>query len=125
MNNISNSVRLIGRLGMDPEIRSISNDRKMARFSMATNEVYKDTKGEKVTNTTWHNLVAWGSQAVLAEKYLHKGQEIAIEGKLNNRSYIDKEGVKKYVSEVVINEIRLLGSPTNETSPLASAESEN
>lgn len=111
MNNISNSVRLIGRLGIDPEIRTI-NDRKMARFSLATNEVYKDNAGEKVANTTWHNLIAWGKQAELAEKYLHKGQEVAIEGKLNNRSFTTREGVKKYITEIIINEIRLLGSPS-------------
>lgn len=112
MNNISNSVRLIGRLGVDPEIRTINNDRKMARFSLATNEIYKDASGEKVENTTWHNLVAWGKQAELAEKYLHKGQEIAIEGKLTNRSYTNKEGAKKYITEIVINELRMLGSPS-------------
>lgn len=110
MNNISNSVRLIGRLGTEPEIRILGNEKKVAHFSLATNETYRDAKGNKVTNTCWHNLVAWNSQASLAEQYLHKGQEIAVEGKLNNRSYTDKEGNKKYVSEIVVNEIRLLGN---------------
>lgn len=110
MNNISNSVRLIGRLGTEPEIRTFGEDKKVAHFSLATNETYKDAKGNKVTNTCWHNIVAWNGQASLAEQYLHKGQEIALEGKLNNRSYTDKDGNKKYISEVVINEIRLLGN---------------
>lgn len=110
MNNISNSVRLIGRLGAEPEIRTTEQDKKVAHFALATNETYKDANGDQITNTCWHNIVAWNGQASLAEKYLHKGQEIAIEGKLNNRSYTDKEGNKKYVSEVVVNGIRLLGS---------------
>lgn len=110
MNNISNSVRLIGRLGAEPEIRTFGQDKKMARFSIATNETYRDAQGNKITNTCWHNIVAWNGQAAIAEQYLHKGQEIAVEGKLNNRSYTDKDGNKKYVSEIVINEVRMLGN---------------
>lgn len=110
MNNISNSVRLIGRLGMDPEIRAIGKDKKVAHFSIATNETYKDAKGSKVTNTCWHNIVAWNGQAAIAEQYLHKGNEVAVEGKLSNRNYTDKEGVKRYITEIVVNEIRLLGN---------------
>jgi single-strand DNA-binding protein len=109
MNNISNSVRLIGRLGTDPEIRSVGEDRKVAHFSMATDEIYKDAAGNKIKDTCWHQVVAWNGHASLAEQYLHKGQEVAIEGRLNNRSYTDKEGNKKYVSEVVVKEILLLG----------------
>lgn len=81
----------------------------MARFSMATNETYRNAKGEKVTETQWHNVVAWGKVAELAEKYLAKGSEVAIEGKLINRSYTDKEGVKKYITEVQLKELLLLG----------------
>lgn len=110
MNNISNSVRLIGRLGADPEIRSIGKDKKVARFSIATNETYKDAAGSKVTNTCWHNIVAWNGQASIAEQYLRKGHEVALEGKISNRNYTDKDGVKRYITEIVVNEIRLLGS---------------
>jgi single-strand DNA-binding protein len=109
MNNISNNVRLIGRLGTDPKVRSFGNNKKVAHFSIATNETYKDTKGNKVTNTCWHNIVAWNNQARFSEQYLHKGQEIAIEGKLSNRTYTDKNGNTKYMSEVIVQEIRLLG----------------
>lgn len=84
----------------------------MARFSMATNETYRNAKGEKVTETQWHTIVAWGKVAELAEKYLTKGSEVAIEGKLINRSYTDKEGVKKYITEVQLNELLLLGDKT-------------
>ena len=81
----------------------------MARFSMATNETYRNAKGEKVTETQWHTVVAWGKVAELAEKYLAKGSEVAIEGKLINRNYTDKDGVKKYITEVQLNELLLLG----------------
>ncbi len=107
MFNISNSVRLIGRLGQDPEIRTLESGKKVAQIRLATNERYKNPSGETVENTNWHNLVAWGPKAEFAEKYLHKGREISVEGKLANRNYVNKEGVKKYITEVVINEIRL------------------
>ncbi len=104
MNTLRNSVRLVGNLGMDPEIRALENDRKMARVSIAINESYKNDKGERITDTQWHNLVLWGQQAKFAEEYLKKGDEIAVEGKLSSRSYTDKEGNKRYVTEVVVNE---------------------
>jgi single-strand DNA-binding protein len=107
---LKNKVQLIGNLGNAPEIKSIESGKKMARFSIATNENYRNAKGEKITETTWHNLVAWGKVAELAEKFLQKGTEVVIEGKLINRSYTDKEGVKKYVSEVQANELLLFGS---------------
>jgi single-strand DNA-binding protein len=113
MSNMKNQVRLIGNLGMDPEIREISGNRKIAKFSLATNETYRNEKGERVTETQWHNLVGWGKIATITEKYLHKGSEIAVEGKLNNRSYTDKEGNKKYVSEVVVSDLVLLGRNKN------------
>jgi single-strand DNA-binding protein len=106
---LKNKVQLIGNLGNAPEIKNISTGKKMARFSMATNETYRNAKGEKVTETQWHNIVAWGKVAELAEKYLSKGSEIAIEGKLVNRNYTDKDGVKKYITEVQLNELLLLG----------------
>ena len=81
----------------------------MARFSIATHESYRNAKGEKVDETQWHNVVAWGKVAEIAEKYLQKGSEIALEGKLINRNYTDKEGNKKYITEVQVNEILMLG----------------
>jgi len=110
MNALKNRVQLIGNLGNEPEIKNIEGGKKLAKFSIATNESYQNANGEKVKETTWHNLVAWGKQAELAEKYLHKGTEVVIEGKLINRSYNDKEGNKKYISEVQVNDMLLLGS---------------
>jgi single-strand DNA-binding protein len=110
MNALKNRVQLIGNLGAPPEVKTIPNGRKMARFSMATNESYLNAKGEKTEETHWHLIVAWGKVAEIAEKYLEKGSEVAIDGKLVNRSYVDKEGVKKYITEVELNELLLLGS---------------
>jgi single-strand DNA-binding protein len=107
---LKNKVQLIGHLGNQPDIRNTESGKKLARFSVATNEVYRNTKGEKITETQWHNLVAWGKVAEIAEKFLHKGTEVAIDGKLINRSYTDKEGNKKYSTEVQVNELLLLGS---------------
>lgn len=104
MNTLRNSVRLVGNLGMDPEIRALDNNRKMARVSIAVNESYKNDKGEKITDTQWHSLVMWGQQAKFAEDYLKKGDEIAIEGRLSSRSYVDKDGNKRYATEVVVND---------------------
>jgi single-strand DNA-binding protein len=106
---LKNKVQLIGNLGNNPEIKTLDGGKKLARFSVATNEVYRNTKGEKVTETQWHNLVAWGKVAEIAEKYLSKGSEVAIEGKLMNRTYNDKDGVKKYITEVQVNELLMLG----------------
>ncbi len=106
---LKNKVQLIGNLGNAPEIKTTESGKKLARFSMATNESYRNAKGEKITETQWHNLVAWGKVADIAEKYLLKGSEIAIEGKLMNRSYTDKTGVKKYITEVQVAEVLLLG----------------
>jgi single-strand DNA-binding protein len=110
MSNLKNSVRLIGNLGSAPEVKTIANNKKLARFSMATNETYKNEKGEKVQETYWHNIVAWGKLAGIAEKYLQKGSEVAIEGKLTNKSYNDKDGNKRYVTEIIANEILMLGT---------------
>lgn len=106
---LKNKVQLIGNLGNKPEIRTLEGGKKMARFSVATNETYRNAQGEKITETQWHNLVAWGKVAEIAEKYLDKGSEVAIEGKLTNRSYQDKEGNKKYITEVQVNEVLMLG----------------
>lgn len=110
MNALKNRVQLIGNLGNDPEIMNLDGGKKLARFSVATNETYKNAAGEKVTDTQWHNVVAWGGKtAEIVENYLTKGKEIALEGKLVNRSYETKEGEKKYITEVNCNEILMLG----------------
>lgn len=106
---LKNKVQLIGNLGNNPEVKTLDGGKKMARFNVATSESYRNAKGEKTTDTQWHILVAWGKVAEIAEKYLQKGSEVAIEGKLINRSYTDKEGNKKYITEVQVNEVLLLG----------------
>ncbi len=107
--NLTNNVRLIGRLGQNPDVKELDGGKKLARFSLATSESHRDEKGEKVTETQWHNLIAWGKTADVASKYLVKGKEIAIEGKLSSRSYTDKEGIKRYTTEVVVSEILMIG----------------
>jgi single-strand DNA-binding protein len=109
---LKNKVQLIGNLGNAPEVRNTESGKKLVRFSVATNEQYKNAKGERVTETQWHNLIAWGKVADIAEKYLVKGTEVAIEGKLVNRNYTDKEGNKKYITEIQVNELLMLGKAT-------------
>ncbi len=109
MNALRNKVQLIGNLGQTPEIRTTDSGKKLAKFSMATNEVYRSSTGEKVQETQWHNVVAWDKVAEIVEKHLNKGTEVAIEGKLIHRNYTDKDGNKKYVTEVQVNERLLLG----------------
>jgi single-strand DNA-binding protein len=109
MNNLRNKVNLIGNLGNNPEVKVFESGKKMVRLSLATSENYKNTNGEKVEETQWHNLVAWGKTADIAEKYLQKGSELAIEGKLTYRSYEDKNGEKKYITEIIVNELMMLG----------------
>lgn len=108
MNSLKNKVQLMGHLGNDPEITLLKNGSKLARFSIATNEFYKNAEGERVTDTQWHTIVAWGKLADIAESYLEKGKEIMLEGKLVSRSYETKEGQKKYVTEVRCNELLML-----------------
>ena len=109
MNALRNKVQLIGNLGLAPEIKTLESGRKLAKMSIATNESYKNAKGELVKETQWHNLIAWGKTADIIEKYLKKGSEVAIDGKLINRNYTDKEGVKRYVTEIQVNEVLLIG----------------
>tara|TARA_R110002049_G_scaffold97296_1_gene237236 strand:+ start:2261 stop:2593 length:333 start_codon:yes stop_codon:yes gene_type:complete len=109
MNALRNKVQLIGNLGNDPEIINLDGGSKLAKFSIATNETYKNAKGEKVTDTQWHNVVAWGKTAEIVENYLNKGKEVAIEGKLTTRFYETKEGEKRYITEIRCNELLLLG----------------
>ena len=109
MSTLKNKVQLIGNVGNEPEITNLESGKKVAKFSIATNESYKDSKGEKVTNTQWHNIVAWGKIAEIVEKYVGKGKEVALEGKLMAHSYETAAGEKRYVTEVVVDEILLLG----------------
>ena len=110
MNALKNKVQLIGNLGMDPEIKILEGDKKLAKMSIATNNSYKNAQGELVKETQWHNLIAWGKTAEIFEKHIKKGREIAVEGKLINRNFIDKEGLKRYVTEIQVNEVLILGN---------------
>ncbi|GGK46225.1 MULTISPECIES: single-stranded DNA-binding protein [Flavobacteriaceae] len=110
MSTLKNKVQLIGNVGQEPTITNLESGKKVARLSLATNENYKNSNGEKQTETNWHTIVAWGKTAEIIEKYVTKGKEIAIEGKLTSRSYETKEGEKRYVTEVLANEIVLLGN---------------
>ena len=100
---------MIGNLGNDPEIVNLESGKTLAKFSVATNESYKNAQGEKVTDTQWHNIVAWGKTDQIIEKYVGKGKEVDIEGKLTTRSWEDKDGVKRYSTEVVCSELLMLG----------------
>ncbi len=109
MNALRNKVQLIGNLGQDPEVSNLDNGGKMAKFTIATNESYTNAKGEKVEDTQWHNVIAWGKVAEIVENHLRKGKEVAIEGKLTHSSYENGEGEKKYATQVVVKDILLLG----------------
>jgi single-strand DNA-binding protein len=109
MNNLRNKVQLIGNIGLAPEIISFENGGKMAKMRLATNESYKNAKGEKVDETQWHNLVVWGKQADTIEKYVKKGQEMAIEGRLVTKSYETKEGEKRSKTDIYVSEFLLIG----------------
>ena len=109
MNAMKNKVQLIGHVGQEPEIKTFGEGKKVANITLATNESYTNAKGEKVEDTQWHKVKAWGKVADIIEKYVTKGKEICVEGKLTHRSYDDKDGNKRYVTEVVVNDILLLG----------------
>lgn len=113
MNTIKNNVRLMGNLGQNPDVKELESGKKVARFSIATNEQYTSGNGEKVTETNWHNCVAWGKTAEISEKFLKQGSEVAIDGRLTSRSYTTKEGEKKYITEVVVNELLMLGKKSD------------
>lgn len=108
MNTMKNRVQLIGHVGNDPEVKSFEGG-KVANVNIATNETYTNKKGEKVEQTEWHRIVAWDKNAEIIEKFVTKGKEIAIEGKLSTRSYDDKDGNKRYITEVVVSDIMLMG----------------
>tara|TARA_B110001450_G_scaffold68585_1_gene64811 strand:+ start:4685 stop:5026 length:342 start_codon:yes stop_codon:yes gene_type:complete len=109
MSTLRNKVQLIGNLGNQPEVITLDSGKKLAKFTMATNESYKNAKGEKITETQWHNIIAWGNTANIIEQYVNKGEELAIEGKLTSRSYDDKDGIKKYITEIVVKELLMFG----------------
>ena len=107
MKSLRNSVQLVGHLGKDPEVKTFG-DKKKASFSLATSDVYKNQKGEKVTDTQWHNVVVWGKLVSVIEKYVKKGQEVMVEGKLVHRAY-ESNGEKKFITEINVNDLLLLG----------------
>ncbi len=108
MKTISNSVRLVGHLGRDVDVKTFDNGRKMAQVSLATNETYVNKEGERVEDVQWHRLVGWGKTAELMEKLFTKGKQVAVEGKLVHREYTDKEGVKRQLTEISIRDFQLL-----------------
>ena len=110
MNALKNRVQLIGNLGNDPEIINLEGGAKLAKFSIATSDSYKNAQGEKVEETQWHNIVAWGKTAEIVENYITKGKQVAIDGKLVHRTYETKEGEKRYITEIKCNELLMLGT---------------
>lgn len=109
MSNLKNRVQLIGNVGNDPEVQNLESGSKLVRLSLATNESYTNKEGERVTKTEWHTVVAWNKTAEIIESYVTKGREIGVDGKLTTRSWEDKDGIKRYITEVVCNEVLLLG----------------
>ena len=110
MNSLANRVTLIGNLGQDPETKTTETGKKLTHFTLATKDGYKNAEGQRVNETTWHNIVAWNGLADIAGKYLKKGKEVAVEGRIVYRTYEDKKGVTKYITEIVLNDLILLRS---------------
>ena len=110
MNTLRNSVKLIGRLGQDPEVKLLDKGNKVATFSLATSDTYTTKDGSKQEQTQWHSIVVWGKLAVVCEKYLKKGKEIAIDGRLAYRSWEDKNGTRHFKSEVIASDLLFVGS---------------
>ena len=108
MNYLKNNVQLIGRLGNAPEVRVFESGKRMATFSLATNDTYKNNKGEKVEDTQWHNIVVWGKKVDIVERFLEKGSEVAVTGKLSYRSY-EVEGERRFSTEVNVQELLMMG----------------
>ncbi len=109
MNALRNKVQLIGRLGQDPEIRTLESGKKVAHFNLATNESYRNSDGTKIDETTWHSIVAWNGLAELTSRYLAKGKEVCIEGRISYRTYTDKNGIQKNITEIVASDLVMLG----------------
>lgn len=108
MNALRNKVQLIGHVGQEPEIKIIEGGKKLAKLTLATNEVYYNDNKEKITDTQWHNITAWGKTAEIIESFVNKGKEIMVEGKLTYRNWEDKNGEKRYATEIIVNELLLL-----------------
>ena len=108
MNSLKNKVTLIGNLGHDPEIKTTETGKKVTNFTLATDDGYKNSEGQRVSETTWHNIVAWNGLADIAVRYLKKGRQVAVEGRIVYRTYEDKTGVTKYITEIVLNDLVLL-----------------
>ena len=108
MNSLKNRVTLIGNLGQDPETKTTETGKKVTHFTLATDDGYKNSDGQKISETTWHNIVAWNSLADIAGKYLKKGKQVAVEGRIVYRTYEDKKGVTKNITEIVLNDLLLL-----------------
>lgn len=108
MNALRNKVQLIGHVGQEPEIKIIEGGKKLAKLTLATNEVYYNENKEKITDTQWHNITAWGKTAEIIESFVNKGKEIMVEGKLTYRNWEDKNGEKRYATEIIVNELLLL-----------------
>ncbi len=111
MNTLKNRVQLIGNLGHDPELKTLDSGKKVAHFTLATNDDFKNGDGQKVSETTWHNIVAWNGLADISGRFLKKGRQVAVEGRIVYRTYEDKKGVTKNITEIVLNEMMLLGTP--------------
>lgn len=111
---LQNRVQLIGRLGQDPEVKTFEDGKQLTTFSLATSDIYRNAEGKKVEDTQWHRVVAWNKTAEIAAKYLKKGKQVAIDGRLKHRNYEDKDGEKRYITEVVANELMMLGSPNGD-----------
>ena len=110
MNSLKNRVTLIGNLGQDPDTKTTETGKKVTHFTLATDDGYKNSDGQRVSETTWHNIVAWNGLADIAGRYLKKGREVAVEGRIVYRTYEDKKGITKYITEIVLNDIVLLRS---------------
>jgi len=110
MNNLVNKVQLIGRLGGAPEVKIFGDNKKVAKFSLATTVMYYNKEGEKITDTDWHKIVCWNKNAETVEKYLNKGSQIALEGKLTYNTWEDKNGVKRTSAEIMMNEFMMIGA---------------
>jgi single-strand DNA-binding protein len=124
MNSMRNRATLIGRLGQDPEIKTTESGKKVTNFTLATDDGYKNSEGQKISETTWHNIVAWNGLAELAGKYLKKGRQVMVDGRIVYRTYEDKNGVTKYVTEIVLSDMVFLndGKAGNKTTRVKDEE---
>lgn len=110
MNSLKNRVILIGRLGQNPETKTIEGGKKVTHFTLATDDSYKNAEGQRVSEATWHNITAWNGLADIADRFLKKGRQVAVEGRIVYRTYEDKKGVMKNSTEIVLDDLVLLGS---------------